>query len=339
MHRFLAALQGRLGQIFLSAIALLYLYFALTPFTWDPPRWAKNGAQFEDGDILVLASPGMIRSEESAPLLASAIEQNEFKLSLRLRSALPIQKGPARIFTISANPYFRNLTVGQENHDLVVRLRTPETTPNGLPPYVVHDFFDSKSQRRIDLLIDGNEVRLTLDGSEVLADSLPKDALRAWDSDFRVALGNELTWDRPWLGQIAVAVIGVGAEEFDLLRTDTMELPSGFWSGNDWRFFHPRSLFSLDYSSTDLVLNFLCFVPAGFLLVMIRSRPGSVAFALRVVAVGSFFVESVQICFAGRYPSAIDWILNVLGTGFGAWLAYSVKQRRCAGDFSPKRNY
>jgi len=327
MHRILVALQGLLGQLLLSAIALLYLYLALTPFTWDPPRWVKNGALLEDGEILVLASPGMLQSEESAPLLSKAIEQNKFRLSLRFRSALPVQNGPARIFTISANPYLRNLTIGQDGHDLVVRLRTPQTTVNGLPPYVVTGVFASKGWHQIELRIEDSEFGLTLDGREVTSDSIPQEPLRSWDPNFPVALGNESTWTRPWLGEIAKAVATVGKEEFDYLQSGGMVSPPGFWIGNEWRMIHPRSLFAVFDSPSDLVLNLLCFVPVGFLLVIVRPSSRSVPFALSVVAVGSLLVETVQFGFAGRHPSAIDWIVNVAGTCIGVWLACSLKHR------------
>ena len=323
-------------MLLLAVFALSYLFLALTPFNWNPPRWEENGARIEPGGTVSLASTGMVKSVRTAPLLGTVIDENELRLSLRVRSADPIQQGPARIFTISTDPYLRNLTLGQENHDLVVRLRTPETNPNGLPPYILHEVFKSKSWHDLDLLIAGNELRLILDGREILADSLPTTSLRSWNPEFRAALGNELTWDRPWLGEIAVAVIGVGVEEVDLLRTDAMELPSGFWSGNDWRLIHPRSLFSLKHSTTDLALNFLCFFPVGFLLVSVRRSSGSVPIAIAVVAAGSLFVESAQLGFAGRHPSAIDWIANVSGAGFGAWLACSLKRTAIADDFEAR---
>jgi len=336
-HR-LSSLEGRLGWLLLAVFAVSYLLVALSPFKWNPPHWEENGARAEFDSTLSFASIGMVQSVRSAPLLGAAIDNNELRLKLRLRSAESSQQGPARIFTISADPYSRNLTVGQEDRDLVVRLRTPSTTPNGLPPYVVSKVFESNSWHELELLIADNELRLSLDGSEVLADPLPTDALRSWDPDFRAALGNELTWDRPWLGDISVAEIRVGVQEVDLLRTEAMELPSGFWSGNDWLMIHPRSLFSLDHSTTDLVLNFLCFIPVGFLLIMVRPHPFSVAVSIGVIALGSLLVESAQFCFAGRYPSAIDWVLNVVGTGFGALLAYSLKQRPPADNLRERRN-
>lgn len=296
---------------------------------WGPIReWWHPFANFNRHDPI---GPG--RS-----LLGTVIESNELSLKIRLRSAEPRQGGPARIFTISADPYFRNLTVGQEDLDLVVRLRTPATSPNGLPPYVVHDVFRSDGWHELDLLIEDNALRLTLDGSEVLAESLPKDALQSWNPELPAALGNELTWDRPWLGEITVAVIGSGIEEVDLLRTGSMKLPSGFWSGNDWRLIHPRSLFRTDRSTADLVLNLLCFIPVGFLLVTVRSLPWSLKVSICLLAIGVLFVEAAQLCFAGRYPSAIDWILNVVGTGFGAWLAYYLSDPGLVDDLRVTRS-
>lgn len=338
MRHLLSALQGRLGLLLLAVFALSYLLVALAPFSWNPPRWEENGAQFERGGTLLLTSTGMVRSVRSAPLLDTVIERNELSLKMRFRSAEPFQVGPARIFTISADPFFRNLTLGQEDHDLIVRLRTPATSLNGVPQYVLQDVFRSNGWLELDLLIAGDKLRLALGSSEVLAESLPKDALRSWNPEYRAALGNELTWDRPWLGEITVAVIGSGIQEIDLLRTDNMERPSGFWSGNDWRLIQPRSLFRIDRSTADLFLNFLCFIPVGVLLVTVRSLPWSLRFSICATAIGVLFVETAQLGFAGRYPSAIDWILNVAGTGFGAWLACFLKKHGLADDLTIRRS-
>lgn len=332
VRHLLSALQGRLGLLLLAVFALSYLFIALAPFSWNPPRWEENGAQFERGGTLSLASTGMVRSVRSAPILDTIIERNELSLRMRIRSAEPVQLGPARIFTISADPWFRNLTLGQEDHDLILRLRTPATSLNGIPQYVLPDVFRADGWLELDLLIADNDLRLALGSTEILAESLPKDALRVWNPEYRAALGNELTWDRPWLGEITRAVIGSGLKEVDLLRTDIMERPSGFWSGNDWRLIHPRSLFRISCSTMDLVLNFLCFIPIGVLLATVRSLPWSLRFSICATAIGVLFVEAAQLAFAGRHPSAIDWILNVAGTAFGAWLACFLKRPGLADD-------
>ena len=65
---------------------------------------------------------------------------------------------------------------------------------------------------------------------------------------------------------------------------------------------------------------------------MVRSLPWSLTVSICVLAIGILIVEAAQLCFAGRYPSAIDWILNVVGTGFGAWLAYYLSKPGLTGD-------
>jgi hypothetical protein len=268
----------------------------------------------------------MLQSDQPAPLVEEAIERNDFRLRIRFRAALPVQSGPARIFTVSADPYFRNLTVAQEFHDLIVRLRTPSTTDNGLPPYIVPDVFVTYDWHEMEVSIKENELNLTLNGLSLEPVSLPQKPLQNWDPGYRTALGNELTWDRAWLGEISEAKMSVGSHEIDLLRAATMELPAGFWAGRKWQLIHPRSFFSLYRYPADVLFNFLGFVPVGFLLVMVRSRPRIVG-AVCVIALASLCVELAQLCFVGRYPSALDWIMNVAGGGVGAWLASRLNHR------------
>ena len=71
----------------------------------------------------------------------------------------------------------------------------------------------------------------------------------------------------------------------------------------------------------DLCLNFLCFVPVGFLLAMTIPWPKPLAAAMWMVAIGCLLVEISQFCFAGHHPSVVDWILNSVGAGLGAWIA------------------
>ena len=84
----------------------------------------------EDGSIQFL-SPGMARSVKPPEWLDYAIRLNKFSIRLRVRSRSPDQDGPARIFTVSADPCIRNVTIAQDSSDLVIRLRTPETSFNG----------------------------------------------------------------------------------------------------------------------------------------------------------------------------------------------------------------
>ncbi len=52
-------------------------------------------------------------------------------------AANPAQSGPARIVSISADTYHRNITLGQEGDALVIRLRTPAAGENGYKPELI----------------------------------------------------------------------------------------------------------------------------------------------------------------------------------------------------------
>lgn len=63
------------------------------------------------------------------------VEASQFLLvTAEFTSTAAEQRGPARIATFSQGPPLRNLTLGQEANDLVVRVRTPVTGPNGVGP-------------------------------------------------------------------------------------------------------------------------------------------------------------------------------------------------------------
>ena len=81
-------------------------------------------------------SSGQWWASQRAPAdLSRAIaEAGQFTLVADFTTASADQEGPARIISLSATPYARNLTIGQDGGDLVVRLRTPFTGANGRAP-------------------------------------------------------------------------------------------------------------------------------------------------------------------------------------------------------------
>lgn len=56
---------------------------------------------------------------------------SQFTVSTIVASADPQQQGPARIISLSKDPLYRNLTLGQEQENLAIRVRTPLTGQNG----------------------------------------------------------------------------------------------------------------------------------------------------------------------------------------------------------------
>ncbi len=99
----------------------------LPEFHWQgtpPAAPASPGVSLAAGHWL--SSPGAGKK-----LSQGLQDTGHFTIRLRCATADTGQTGPARIVSLSRDPYHRNFTLGQAGRDLVVRLRTPLTGENG----------------------------------------------------------------------------------------------------------------------------------------------------------------------------------------------------------------
>lgn len=156
---------------------------------------------------LTLKEPVLITSERPATKIIDACRQsNEITLEAWLQPANTTQDGPARIISLSNSKTQRNVTLGQGMHgnlpaDLyMVRLRTTQTSTNGLPAVVspagsatsslTHVVYTRQINGRATLYINGQDRGVLDIGGD----------LTNWDSQMPLLLGDELSEDRPWLG-------------------------------------------------------------------------------------------------------------------------------------------
>jgi VanZ family protein len=307
-------MQGPTGYAAAATIILFYIFFSLTPFRWAPPQKVINGAVQTDGAVR-FATPGIVRSINPPDWLRDIIQSNSFTLRLRATPASEDQVGPSRIFTISLDTYHRNLTVGQEGTALVLRLRTTETDLDGQPEYVIRQVFEESQLCEIELNVGDEMASLYINGKLALEQVLPLSPLENWDANYRMALGNELTGDRPWLGEIEQADVEVKGQLFDCLTDAAFERPESYWPMPNWE----RIVSVTDarqWHTWDVFLNLVCFIPLGFCLAFTEPTRRSFWLAICFVAVLSLSIEMVQVAFE-RHPSAIDWIMNVLGAVIG----------------------
>jgi len=102
----------------------------------------------------------------SAAMLTQAIRRtNQFTVSATVATADTAQSGPARIISLSGDPYRRNFTLGQEGTHLVFRLRTPLTGANGTKPeLLVPDIFVDTNRHHLAITYDGSVLVLYVDG-------------------------------------------------------------------------------------------------------------------------------------------------------------------------------
>lgn len=308
----------------LALLLLLYAAVGLYPFRWQPPWPADNQAQWLSESGIRFAGPGIARSDAAPPWVAEAIHTGRLAVELRMLPATVEQRGPARIITLSADPWHRNFTAGQDERDLIVRLRTPLTSRNGTPDVRVPDAFGDGFWSDIEILIEPGELRILVGGDLRVRRPLPQDPLANWNPSYRFALGNELTNDRPWLGEIGHAAVRADGRAVDYATPGSLRIPAYLWHFNE----EPRLLPFSRMELGDSVINVVGFVPLGLLLaVVVGRRRGGTWQALALVAAVSACLELLQICFAYRYPSVTDLILNTLGGGIGVLVAQAMRRR------------
>jgi hypothetical protein len=134
-------------------------------FAWQGPQRQLSAPVSTPG--LFVSGTRWLRSDEAGRRIGDALRRaNQLTLKLACRPASVNQDGPARIISVSTDPYHRNLTVGQEGSALVVRLRTPMTGPNGREPELVKPHvFDRDIDRTILITYDGATLAAYADGA------------------------------------------------------------------------------------------------------------------------------------------------------------------------------
>ena len=167
----------------------------------------ENAVTRREGTLDVTA-PVLIASDEPAQKLNTSIPSTgEVTVEVWIRPAKIDQSGPARIVTISQDPNGRNITLGQDGDKYDVRLRTTDTNANGIPSLssppgslttdLTHVVYTHDRSGRTRIYINGEQV----------AEAEIGGSLSNWDGSYRLALANEFSGDRPWLGTYRLVAI------------------------------------------------------------------------------------------------------------------------------------
>jgi hypothetical protein len=297
----------------------------LYPFDWEPPRRVTNGAQLIPVGGIRFPKKGIVRSKGPPAWIASAKQSHRLELLLRVRCFSANQNGPARIITLSSGPYLRDFTVGQEGDDLIFRLRTPRTslngTFNGMEFVQLPDVFKRRGWIDLRILVMPGRLQITVENRVRVRKLLPRLPLQDWDTSYRLALGNELTYDRPWLGEIRRASVQTKGEAVDYVNPNNVELPSRVWILPTV----PNLLPFRDFDLQDALLNVIAYIPLGLLLGELSRRPIGLRgwYPVLIVFAVSLTMEVMQV-FMSRYPSISDPIFNTFGGAVGLLLARNV---------------
>jgi glycopeptide antibiotics resistance protein len=109
-----------------------------------------------------------------------------------------------------------------------------------------------------------------------------------------------------------------GRVVFALIVWTLAFLIAGLWP---FRFSRPdRFVIYFFPNAVNGLLNFVCFLPFGFLIARLPLEASPILAATLYCFMLSFSVETAQLFLVRRYPSVADLVLNTLGGAVGAIL-------------------
>ena len=179
---------------------------------------AQGNTRRTNGSLEIIK--GTVITSERPPLrMLNALKQsNEITVEVWFKPGNLKQDGPARLVTISKNISERNFTIGQKAASLQSRLRTTRTSKNGMPAIDTTPILSEKLTHTVYVRDSSGNASLYVNGKKV-KEQMTAGAMSNWDSSYRLALGNELSGERPWLGTLYLVAIynrGLSAKEVAL---------------------------------------------------------------------------------------------------------------------------
>lgn len=328
-------------------LCLLYLwpfrFIAVTPpFFINDAAWleAQPGVTFRQNGKLVTATPPVGLHDE-------LVRGDGLTVEAVLTPAAGIQTGPARIVSYSDGLGSRNFTLGQEQSDLVFRLRTVRTDPNGvLYETRVPDVFATAGRAHIVVTYDFTTLNVLVDGQRRATLDRPQGNFANWDRDQHLILGNESSGDRPWKGTIAAVALydraiapddvlrnfrrgGPDADSAVIAYDFTGSLPEGdlrrpaiYPNGSA-----PALLGLASRRPADFAFGFVAFSVLGALVAISAGRQTAgtrrvVIVSIIMVWAGATVAESLQFVVEGRTSSILDLTSALAGGAAGVLVAY-----------------
>jgi len=166
-----------------------------------------SAVQWKKG-LLVVRSAAKIRSSTPATKLINAVKRSgSITLEAWVKPANDRQKGPARIISLSPHPSLRNFTLGQEGKKYEVRLRTTATSTNGTPSITSPNNTAKTTLTHVVYTREATgTARIYVNGKQRTNQKV-SGKLSNWSKDFRLILANEVTGDRPWLGELHLVAV------------------------------------------------------------------------------------------------------------------------------------
>ena len=159
--------------------------------------------------LTINASTALSTAGAATKVTTRVQASGELSVEAWIKPANITQTGPARIITMSVDPYLRNFLLSQEADTYADRFRadgevdwdngspTVFTTPGTATTALTHVVFTHRA--------DGAEV-LYIDGVENQT-FMRMGAVTTWDATYAITVANEATNDRSWLGELHLIAV------------------------------------------------------------------------------------------------------------------------------------
>lgn len=195
----------------------------------DASRWLSNGGLALDRETVVASGA------PAAQIIEACRQSNELTIEVWIKPSSVEQVGPARIVSLSKDPFHRNFSLAHETTRpsdsrgfFLTRLRTTAADLNGFPELrtppgtveseLTHIIYTRQASGQAQVFVDG----VLRAQSEVHGD------FSGWDDEYQFYLGNEGTTDRPWLGEFhLVAIYHRALTDQEILQNHKASVRSG----------------------------------------------------------------------------------------------------------------
>jgi WD40 repeat protein len=161
--------------------------------------WSADGLTLNSATVIDSRGP-------ATKFINAARATNALTIEAWVTPSNITQDGPARMVTLSPDIWERNITLGQglwpgqPNDTFDIRLRTTDTSDNGQPSITSPSGAASTNLTHLVYTRDAaGTATLYVNNVPVVSDTVAGD-FSNWDTSYRLALGNEVTLERPWLG-------------------------------------------------------------------------------------------------------------------------------------------
>lgn len=171
-----------------------------------------NAVSWLPGHGLAINSATLVASAGAATKIIDAKDTGEITIEAWVKPANTTQDGPARIVTLSEDPYKRNFSLeqglwGSQPSDVYdVRLRATSTGDDGTMLATPASSASTQLSHVVYTRDASGVARIYVNNVEWASGTVGGD-FSNWDESFRLALANELTEDRPWLGEFHLVAI------------------------------------------------------------------------------------------------------------------------------------